>query len=180
MSRTRRKLAPLGALLALLAATSAGAREVCPESERLGSLVAVRFERIAETESDKVEAVLRLVNGSSCGVVVRTLSHPVAVSPNGAVRFVHPGEELPDGARAALDYKVHRPQVTGAVEPPSWGGEGGCVVELATIPAGRSVLFRVPVSQFRPRYNIAVPFYFAGEGAPRHQAFFYWSALPES
>ena len=63
---------------------------------------------------------------------------------------------------------------------PAWGGDGGCVVELATIPPGRSVLFRVPTSRFRLRYNIAVPFYFAGEGGPRHQAFFYWSALPES
>ncbi|HEX8338206.1 MAG TPA: hypothetical protein VF621_15925 [Pyrinomonadaceae bacterium] len=45
---------------------------------------------------------------------------------------------------------------------------------------GRSMLFRVPVSEFRLRYNIAVPSYFVGEGGPRHQAFYYWSALPES
>jgi hypothetical protein len=49
-----------------------------------------------------------------------------------------------------------------------------------TIPAGRSILFRVPASKFRLRYNVAVPFHFAGESGPRHQAFFYWSALPES
>ena len=42
------------------------------------------------------------------------------------------------------------------------------------------MLFRVPVSEFRLRYNIAVPSYFVGEGGPRHQAFYYWSALPES
>ena len=179
MSRTRRKLTALSALLVLLAATSAGAREVCPESERLDALVNVSFVRLAETETDREEAVLRLSNGSGCGVVVRVQSAPVVVSPGG-VRVVKEDEELPDGARVALDYKVHMPQLTGTVEPPSWGGDGGCVVELATIPAGRSVLFRVPASKFRQRYNIAVPFYFVGEGGPRHQSFFYWGALPES
>lgn len=164
----------------MLVATSAGAREVCPESEQFDSLVTVSFVRIAETETDREEAVLRLSNGSGCGVVVRTLSNPVVVSTKGVVRFVHPGEELPDGARADLDYKVHSPQLTGTVEPPSWGDRGGCVVELATILPGRSTLFRVPLSRFRLRDNIAVPFYFVGEGGPRHQTFFYWSALPES
>lgn len=168
----------LGALLVLFAATSAGAREVCPESERLDSLVTVRFERVAETETGKEEAVLRLSNGSGCGVVVRVLSAPVVLSPGGVTRFVREDEELPDGARAALDYAVLRPQLTGTVEPPSWGG--GCVADLTTIPPGRSMLFRVPVSEFRQRYNIAVPFYFVGEGGPRHQSFFYWGALPES
>ncbi|HEX8291945.1 MAG TPA: hypothetical protein VF570_09335 [Pyrinomonadaceae bacterium] len=122
--------------------------------------------------------MLRLVNRTSCGVVVRVLTRPVVFTPRG-LRFVPDEEELPDGARALLDYAEHQPQLTGTVEPPRWGG-GGCVVELVTVAAGRSILFRVPASKFRQRYNISVPFYFAGEGGPRHQAFFYWSALPES
>jgi hypothetical protein len=42
------------------------------------------------------------------------------------------------------------------------------------------MLFRVPASRFRRRYNVAVPFYFAGEGGPRRRAFIYLSASPES
>jgi hypothetical protein len=184
MSRQRRKLMPRSALLVLLAAVAtalsadvAGARELCAQSQQLDSLVSVRFERVVEIETGKEEAVLRLVNQTNCGVVVRVWTRPVVVSA-GRVRFVEDGEEPPDGARVEINYAVHKPQLTGTVEPPAWGG--GCVVDLVTIPAGRSVLFRVPASEFRLRYNIAVPFYFIGESRPQHQAFFYWSASPES
>lgn len=161
-ARLRRlPLALAAGCLALLAPAAASGQAKCANPAAAAPSVFVTFERVAEAEPGKPDALLRLTNGSACAIVVGTDGPAVVFDPGGGVRLVPGDVDLPDGARIPVDYVEHRTPF--AAEDKLYYGHGGCVVTTSVVPAGHSVLFRVPLKTFERELNISVPFLVRGD-----------------
>ena len=162
-ARLRRlPLALAAGCLALLAPAAAAGQAKCANPAAAAPSVFVTFERVAGAETGKSDALLRLTNGSACAIVVgRDSAAAVIIEPDGRLwRFDGYGE-LPDGARVGVEYVEHETPV--AAEDNLYYGRNGCVVVTSVVPAGHSVLFRVPLKTFERELNISVPFRVRGD-----------------
>ena len=120
----------------------------------------IAYESVSEATS---EATLRLHNNTSCSIIVETDDrNPTRLSrlPNGGVR-VEIVTSSQDGVRLPLHYLVQDRQQWRAPEPAYGWGDSVFTYEIL---AGHSAVFTVPISHFRKRLDVAVPFNYAWEG----------------
>lgn len=120
----------------------------------------ISYDGASETTS---EVTLRLHNNTSCGIIVETDDRsPTRLSklPNSGVR-IEPVTSSQDGVRLPLHYLVQDRQRWKAPEPAYGWGDSVFTYELL---AGQSAVFTVPLSHFRKRLDVAVPFNYAWEG----------------
>jgi hypothetical protein len=109
------------------------------------------------------EVTLRIHNNTSCSIIVETDDRsPTLLTrlPNGRVKAEAVTGSL-DGARLDLHYLVQNRKGWRAAQPAY--GWGDSVFTYALRP-GQSAIFGVPMSQFRKRLDVAVPFKYAWEG----------------
>lgn len=120
----------------------------------------ISYERTSAISS---EITLRLHNNTSCSIIVETDDRfPTRLSklPNGGVR-VETVTSPQDGVRLPLHFLVQDRRRWKAPEPAYGWGDSVFTYELA---AGHYAVFTVPLSHFRKRLDIAVPFNYAWEG----------------
>jgi len=135
------------------------------------------------------EVLLRLHNNTDCSLVVETDDKELTGFrrlPNGELLFVTiTGSQ--DGVRLPLHYLVQdRPHWKLPVPVEGWGHSAS----RYTILAGQSVIFSVPLSHFRKRFDVLVPFKFEWEGRREtinmtsgrvaHRVYFLTEELPRS
>src|SRR5438045_2848051 len=103
------------------------------------------------------EIYLRLRNNTSCAIIVETDdNYPTQIKklPQGGVT-IESVLDSRDGLRLRLHYLIqNRGQGETLKRAYGWGDS----VFTYEIPAGQSITFSVPISTFKQRYNIAVPF----------------------
>lgn len=145
----------------------------------------ISYEGASETIS---EIMLRLHNNTSCGIIVETDDRsPTRLSrlSNGRVS-IETVTSSQDGARLPLHYLVQDRQRGRALEPAYGWGDSVFTYELL---AGQSAVFTVPISHFRKRLDVAVPFNYAwesnrvigmGVGGVIHRVYFLVADVPEA
>lgn len=109
------------------------------------------------------EIRLRLRNNSSCAIVVETDdTYPTQLRklPNGGVTIESVFDSR-DGQRLKLHYLIQNRRQGEAPKPAYGWGDSVFTYE---IPAGQSIVFDVPASHFKRRFDIAVPFSYSWEG----------------
>jgi hypothetical protein len=135
------------------------------------------------------EVLLRLHNNTDCSIVVETDDKELTGFrrlPNGELLFV-PITGSQDGVRLPLHYLV-QDWKHWKMPVPAYGW--GDSVFHYTILAGQSVIFSVPLSHFRKRFDVLVPFKFEWEGhrasinmtsgRVAHRVYFLIEELPRS
>jgi len=145
----------------------------------------ISYEAVSETT---LEATLRLHNNTTCSIIVETDdTSPTRLSrlPKGGVR-VESVTSSQDGVRLPLHYLVQDRQRWRAPEPAYGWGDSVFTYELL---AGQSAVFTVPLSHFRKRLDVAVPFSYAWEsdraigmgiGGVVHRVYFLVDDIPEA
>ena len=109
------------------------------------------------------EVTLRIHNNTSCSIIVETDDRsPTRMSrlPNGRVKPEAVTGSF-DGTRLDLHYLVQNRKRWRAAQPVYGWGDSVFTYELRP---GQSAIFGVPVTQFRKRLDVAVPFKYAWEG----------------
>lgn len=109
------------------------------------------------------EVTLRLHNNTSCGIIVETddrIPTRFVKLPDGGVK-VETVTSPQDGVRLPLHYLVQ--DKAGRRAPETAYGWGDSVRNYEVL-AGQSIVFTVPLTRFRARLNVAVPFNYAWEG----------------
>jgi hypothetical protein len=132
------------------------------------------------------EVRLRLRNNTSCPIIVQTddvLPTQLKKLPNGVLRFESVTDSQ-DGVRLRLHYLIQDRQRGEALKSGyGWGDS----VFTYQISSGQSVIFAVPVSHFKRRFDIAVPFNYSWEGSAAigmgaggvvHRVYFLFDDLP--
>ena len=130
---------------------------------------------------------LRLRNNSSCQIVVETDDeYPIQFKkqPHGGIR-IESVLDSRDGLLVGLHYLIQNRRRGEALK--RGYGWGDSVLTYKILP-GQSILFDVPATQLKRRYDIAVPFAYSWEGSRSiamgvgsvvHQVYFLFEALPE-
>lgn len=131
------------------------------------------------------EIKLRLRNNTDCTIIVETDdAFPTQVTRHdGALRFESVTGSR-DGVALHLHYLVQDRQRQAPPKPAyGWGDS----VFTYLIPSGQSVIFAVPASHFKQRFDIAVPFNYSWEGSTSvgmgaggviHRVYFLFDDLP--
>lgn len=134
----------------------------------------------------EVRVRLRLRNNSSCAIVVETDDeYPIQFKkqPDGGMR-IESVLDSREGLRVGLHYLIQNRRRAKALKRGYGWGDSVFTYE---IPAGQSILFDVPETQFKRRYDIAVPFAYSwegrksiatGVGGVAHQVYFLFEDLP--
>ena len=143
----------------------------------------ISYEGKAESSS---EIKLRLRNNTDCPIIVETddvLPTQLKKLDNGALRF-EPVTGSQDGVKLRLHYLVQDRQQQAAAKPAyGWGDS----VFTYQISPGQSVIFAVPLSHFKRRFDVAVPFNYSWEGRASigmgaggvvHRVYFLFDDLP--
>lgn len=143
----------------------------------------ISYEGKAESSS---EIKLRLRNNTDCAIVVETddvLATQLKRLPSGGMK-IEPVIGSQDGVRLRLHYLVQDRQRGEAAKPAyGWGDS----VFTYQISPGQSVIFAVPVSHFKRRLDVAVPFNYVWEGRASigmgaggvvHRVYFLFDDLP--
>ena len=153
----------------------------CSRTDKTRPPLFMAYER---AESRKV--FLRLHNNSRCPVLIPTnlLSAPVRIvkQPNGGLKIEHT-EELKDGSQVPVVYKLFNLR----------GAKGtvivsdGCVVMTYRLMPQQSIIFTVPLDDFRKKADVGVEFNYPWEedgggaigGGFGHYVFFHNESLPK-
>jgi hypothetical protein len=129
---------------------------------------------------------LRLRNNSSCAIVVETDDeYPIQLKkqPDGGIK-VESVLDSREGLRVGLHYLIQNRRRGEALKRGYGWGDSVFTYE---IPAGQSILFDVPDTQLKRRYDIAAPFAYSWEGSKSiatgvgsvvHQVYFLFEDLP--
>lgn len=136
----------------------------CSPGEVRNPLVSLYFERADKVYND---VVFRLINNSSCDVLIETQGHQFLAGKLGDALV------LQDGASVSVFYTTEHPR-TGVKQTPLKLGQG-CILESteSLLRAGHSILFRVPLDKIKRRFNIIVDFRFSAEKWPmKYEAYF--------
>jgi hypothetical protein len=157
----------------------------CVLIDKSRSAQIISYEKGSDTDP---EITLRLYNNTSCSIVVETNDH----YPTRLVKHPNKGVKIEvvttsqDGIKIPLHYLVQDTRRWRAPEPGySWGDS----VFNYEILAGQSVLFTVPLSHFKKRFDVIVPFRFKWErigdistvlGDVNHLVYFLAMDLPET
>lgn len=141
-----------------------------------------------EASKTTMGVTLRLHNNTSCSIIVETDDRsPTRLSklPNGGVS-VETIVSSQDGVRLPLHYLLQDRRRWRAPEPAYGWGDSVFTYELL---AGQSAVFTVPLTHFRKRLDVVVPFNYAweenraigmGVGGVVHRVYFLVDDIPEA
>jgi hypothetical protein len=180
------------AVTSLLSAAAAGVAAQERSNKKPGCTlinVARAGQFISYEKTVEKEALLRLHNNTDCSIIVETDDKELTGFrrlPNGELLFV-PITGSQDRVRLPLHYLVQDSQHWKLPVPvDGWGHSASHY----TILAGQSVIFSVPLSHFRKRLDVLVPFKFEWEGYREsinmtsgrvaHRVYFLAEELPRS
>lgn len=130
----------------------------------------------------KAKVRLRLRNNSSCAILIIVAENPRRLIKSPTIRF----EEITggvDGVQVDPYYLVHS-RYKETLKARGWGD----YIVTHEILSGQSVVFGVPVSIFRKRLDVAVPFNYrwesdlvtTGTGGVMHQVYFLFDDVPDA
>jgi|GEM_PF-6159143 len=116
----------------------------------------INFERIEKKPNSEEIVWLRLLNNTSCDIIILTASMKLTKFPDG--RFT---TDLQDGASIEVYYEfVERETKAITVEAYGLGG----LIIVSRLPSGKAILFSVPKSHFKQQQSLRVPFGYDWEG----------------
>jgi hypothetical protein len=164
---------------------SSGIQTGCVLLEKSRPAQQISYEGLSDTTS---QIALRLHNNTSCSIIVETDDRSatrLSKLPNGGVSIeTAPGFQ--DGVRLPLHYLIQDRRRWRAPEPGYGWGDSVFTYELL---AGQSAVFSVPLTHFRKRFDVAVPFNYEwerdravgmGAGGVVHRVYFLVDDVPEA
>jgi len=165
-------------LTILMSGIVARAQNGCSPIDKRKPPQFITYERLSESQR---AVTLRLRNNSTCAIVVIVANPPRRLVKSPGVRF----EEISggaDGIRIDPYYLVHHRWRQILKPAYAWGD----VIYTYEIPGGQSVIFDVPLSTFKKKFDVAVPFNYSWDsrgmttatGGVEHQIYFLFDDVP--
>lgn len=176
-------------LLFLLAFSSVSLAQQ-PQTSELGCrlldqrawAIYIKYERagvdkLERKVKDEEKVWLRLHNNTSCAIFIPTDQAIVTKLPDGQITG-----DLQESADVIMGFEIQDRERKKSPRPAyKWGD----LTNISRLPAGRSVVFGVPLSYFKKKFNIVVPFKYEwelnsplGGGRLVHRVYFYSGDLP--
>jgi hypothetical protein len=166
-------------LTALIFGASAEAQNGCSLIDKSRRPQFIGYEGVSDSSQN---VRLRLRNNSTCAIIVIVAHPPRRLVKTPRVRF----EEISggaDGIRIDPYYLLHHRWQQTVREAYAWGDE----IYTYEILGGQSVVFDVPLSTFRKKLDVAVPFNYSWDshgittatGGVEHQIYFLFDDVPD-
>lgn len=143
----------------------------------------ISYERAGEGEPNhkgerRQRVWLRLHNNTNCTLLIVTASAKITKLSDNRITF-----DLQEGAEVIVRYDIEDKRRGKAPTPANLQDYSSGVI--SHLPAGRSIVFSVPLSMLKKQFDVAVPFRYEsegtgtpGEGLVVHRVYFDSEKLP--